>query len=155
MYLNANCYTFISVLNPPTPPSGLKMVPSFTARLSSHMPNIGNHQKIFFDDVISNNGNGYSKYSGIFTAPINGTYVFFGSMLCDDFLETEIVANGRSISRLYCDRGGTSHGSDQGSNMAVVALKKGDMLWMHKSTNAGPRLYGYSWSSFSGFRISD
>ena len=119
------------------------------------MPNIGNHQKIVFDDVKSNNGNGYSTNSGIFTVPINGTYIFFGSILCDDFLETEIVANGRTISRLYCDRGDTAHGFDQGSNMAVVALKKGSKEWMHKSTNAGSRLYGYSWSSFSGFRISD
>ena len=74
--------------------------------------------------------------------------------MCDDFLETEIVANARTISRLYGDDGGSAHGFDQGSNMAIVALKKGDMVWMPKSTNAGSRLYGYSWSSFSGFRIS-
>ena len=37
---------------------------------------IGQNQVLVFNKVILNDGNGYSMYSGVFTAPIAGVYHF-------------------------------------------------------------------------------
>ena len=49
------------------------------AELSSHMviePRGEVHMPIVFDKVYANAGNSYNKYSGVFTAPYNGSYYF-------------------------------------------------------------------------------
>ena len=49
------------------------------AELSSHMviePRGEVHMPIVFDKVYANAGNAYNKYTGVFTAPYNGSYYF-------------------------------------------------------------------------------
>jgi hypothetical protein len=53
---------------------------AFHATLT-HDIRLGQSQTVVFDHVITNNGNGYSKHSGLFTAPRDGTYYFTTSFL--------------------------------------------------------------------------
>ena len=48
---------------------------SFNAQMTGHVP-LNSGDKLLFDNVISNAGNGYNAATGIFTAPHNGTYEF-------------------------------------------------------------------------------
>ena len=45
----------------------------FSVQLSSQTT-FNNNQKVIFDNVISNVGNGYNDVTGIFTVPHNGSY---------------------------------------------------------------------------------
>ena len=46
---------------------------TFSVQLSSQTT-FNNNQKVIFDNVISNVGNGYDNVTGIFTVPHNGSY---------------------------------------------------------------------------------
>ncbi|XP_060579446.1 uncharacterized protein LOC132736352 [Ruditapes philippinarum] len=49
---------------------------AFTAGVSAYnLHNLGNHQTIIFDHVITNIGNAYHPHTGIFNAPVKGAYV--------------------------------------------------------------------------------
>ncbi|CAG2227876.1 unnamed protein product [Mytilus edulis] len=50
--------------------------PAFYAYMSSSENNPGPHHTLIFNQVISNIGNGYNQFTGIFTAPSTGIYVF-------------------------------------------------------------------------------
>nr|KAG5689867.1 hypothetical protein BaRGS_002378 [Batillaria attramentaria] len=54
---------------------------AFTATLQGkgHVT-IGNNSPIKFDNVVTNIGNAYNSHTGVFTAPVSGTYGFFLSL---------------------------------------------------------------------------
>ncbi|XP_063417890.1 uncharacterized protein LOC134700427 [Mytilus trossulus] len=69
---------------------------AFYAYMSTHEGNPGQHQTLIFDVVKTNLGSFYSKHSGVFTTPEQGTYVFTWSIISDfntDYIFTEIVIN--------------------------------------------------------------
>ena len=129
--------------------------PSFTARLSHHMTELGAQQTIVLDSVLINNGNSYSPVTGVFTAPKRGTYLFFGSILShySDYVETEITVNGNKVLAYLYSKGTNSY--DQGSNMAIVHLEAGDKVWMRLIGHEGTKVFGNGWCTFSGYRISE
>lgn len=49
---------------------------AFYAYLTNTESNPGAHHIIVYDHVVTNSGNGYSKFTGAFTAPRAGMYVF-------------------------------------------------------------------------------
>nr|KAG5689870.1 hypothetical protein BaRGS_002381 [Batillaria attramentaria] len=54
---------------------------AFTATLQGGGPvTIGNSSPIKFDKVVTNIGNAYNSHTGVFTAPVSGTYGFFLSL---------------------------------------------------------------------------
>ncbi|XP_060604049.1 complement C1q-like protein 4 [Ruditapes philippinarum] len=106
---------------------------AFTAGLSRTITNMGSHQQIVFDHVITNVGNGYSPFHGHFTAPIKGVYVFF-----------VVITNtpGYSSSVTLLRNGGwiwyaLAHGGSQNNNLYVtstiavtIELQQGDEVWV-------------------------
>ena len=124
----------------------------FTARLSQHVTSLGNKATVVFDDTVSNFGSAYSTTTGIFTAPTSGTFFFFASIMshANEYLETEIVVNGVRVALMY---GYGNNRFDQGTNAAVVGLEEGDKVWVRHVGQEGLKVYGGTWSSFSGFHI--
>jgi hypothetical protein len=55
-------------------PQQIQSKAAFSASLTNPMLNVGNYQAIIFDNVFTNDGNMYSPYTGVFTAPTNVTY---------------------------------------------------------------------------------
>ncbi|XP_060558943.1 complement C1q-like protein 3 [Ruditapes philippinarum] len=125
---------------------------AFSASLTKHMLNVGNYQAIIFDNVFTNDGNMYSPYTGVFTAPTNGTYFFISTVMSHSgqYLETEICLNGNSLVLMYS----LDNSSEQGTNSVVLALKEGDRVWVRHHGTRGSNVYGGHWSSFSGFQIT-
>lgn len=73
---------------------------------------------LVFPHVVTNKGNVYNRSTGKFTAPIDGTYVFFVAVnaYASTHLYLEIVHNGSSKVRTYTSNGanganGNKHGS--------------------------------------------
>ncbi|XP_045168529.2 caprin-2-like [Mercenaria mercenaria] len=126
---------------------------AFTAKLSKHMTNLGNNQPIVFDAIVTNVGQHYSPNTGVFTAPTNATFYFFASIMSHSgkALESEIVKNGVRMVKMYSYD--TAH--EQGTNSVVLQLSAGDEVWVRHTLNVGTMVYGNTWSTFSGFQISD
>ena len=55
---------------------------------------------ILFREVVQNEGKGYNKSTGIFTAPVTGTYLFTVQvcLFSSKLLSVSIVANGTAIT---------------------------------------------------------
>ncbi|XP_045185331.2 heavy metal-binding protein HIP-like [Mercenaria mercenaria] len=124
---------------------------AFSTSLTNHMTNLGNQQTIVFDHVFTNVANAYSPVTGVFTAPQNGTYFFTATIMCHygQYLETQFALNGQGLVHMYCN----DSAFEQGTNSIVLSLKPGDKVWVRHMGNEGSNVYGYNWSTFSGFQI--
>ncbi|XP_061178916.1 cerebellin-2-like [Saccostrea echinata] len=112
--------------------------------------NLGDSQIVKYDNVITNYGDGYDKWTGIFTAPMEGLYVFSCTIMAYDknSIHIQIVQGGRVISTIHSD----STPWNQASETVVLVLKRGDNVWT-RQTGHGHRIHG-DYNLFSGFLIS-
>jgi hypothetical protein len=120
-----------------TPSPSISKV-AFSAILTTRLA-LGEHQIVEYDKVLTNIGNGYDSRHGHFTAPIKAVYLFSCSMMNvvasnDAFLE--IVKNGIRVAHLYADDDDYS----MATQVVIVLLEKGDMVWVRHSDTASSRL---------------
>ncbi|XP_005094580.1 EMILIN-2-like [Aplysia californica] len=103
---------------------------------------------VVFDTVLTNEGDAYSPDSGKFTATGAGTYLFHATILSgyNTKVETAIIVNDKEVARIYSGAH-DAHGS--GSNMAVVDLRSGDLVWVRLLYQGGNHVHGY-YSTFTG-----
>ncbi|XP_048750771.2 caprin-2-like [Ostrea edulis] len=123
-------------------------------RAESHY-GVSDGAALIFQHVTANTGNAYDPNLGIFTAPTNGTYVFFSTILSANTYNVwvDIVKNGVSQVREG------AHGSmntlyPSASNVVILDLFQGDKVWVRSGTTGA--LYTHedsSLSTFSGFML--
>lgn len=97
-------------------------------------------------------GSAYNPTSGIFTAPVNGMYVFFYDLEC-------MKTNGDTYVKLMKNAANTGiesycHGLgdiDNSSTLGILYLEDGDMVSIRLS-NSDSKIFGYK-TIFSGFLI--
>ncbi|XP_062567984.1 uncharacterized protein LOC134230236 isoform X2 [Saccostrea cucullata] len=121
----------------------------FSASVTS--PNSSwNRGTLVFSTVITNEGNGYNPSNGIFTAPVDGTYVFFVNVQSyyRKTIYAAIVLNGATKVKTMAH----NNYNDAGPNMVVLNIKKGDAVWVRYSSGQGYYSSG-SITTFSGFLI--
>ncbi|XP_060077127.1 complement C1q-like protein 2 [Ylistrum balloti] len=126
----------------------------FYARLvSPHPLQLGQHQVIEFDNVITNVGGGYDPRHGHFTASVAGVYSFTSTVLLvsavDHQFHISIVKNGVDVGYLF-----SATNFDKGTRTCVLSLNVGDMVWVRNFINNSPTIHGVGYSTFSGFLIS-
>lgn len=110
---------------------------------------------IQFDDIVTNIGNAFNKATGKFTCPVDGTYVFSTSIVCDklDIMHVAVLKNGKPMFNSLCDnRSGNSW--NQGGGMTILSLNSGDtvhlgVIWPNRAVKA----YGNGMTSFSGYLL--
>ncbi|KAL3853128.1 hypothetical protein ACJMK2_016698 [Sinanodonta woodiana] len=133
---------------------------AFTAYRGTSLTNIKEDQKLVFDKVVTNEGNGYSAITGTFTAPISGIY-FFTWMTShlktlvspETNLVTGIVVNGEYKVHAAAV---IAHGFNMGGNSAVLLLNAADFVWIGVSkgnglfSDSGSRWY---YPTFAGFLV--
>lgn len=112
----------------------------FTAVRHSNSAVHGN-EIIVFGTSITNVGSAYNPTSGIFTAPVNGMYVFFYDLEC---MKNAAITGIES----YCHGLGDI---DNSSTLGVLYLEAGDMVSIRLS-NSDSKIFGYK-TIFSGFLI--
>ncbi|CAL8279753.1 unnamed protein product [Lota lota] len=105
---------------------------SFSAGLTQQHSGYGH---ISFNEVLVNDGDHYSPYSGIFTAPIDGRYLVSGVLTAEpgDVLEAMLSVGYRSVQRLQSAvplRGHRGCGNCGGSVSfsLILSLSKGDRV---------------------------
>ncbi|KAL8569980.1 hypothetical protein ACOMHN_056412 [Nucella lapillus] len=95
----------------------------------------------------------FNASSGIFTAPVNGTYYFVGTagtINTNPLAHMNLVKNGQAFGSVYLLQ--SSRYRTMGSCSAVRHLSVGDEVWLHsQSSRAG---YCYWYTTFTGFLIN-
>ena len=122
-----------------------------TSPLSTH------HDKpVIYDAVETNEGSGYNTSTGLFTAPVAGTYVFMWHAM------TLNIGSGYCVLILYrndallkfraeADSRMRTGGNDAASSSAILTMNNGDTVGIKTGTCG--YLFGRQWTSFSGFKI--
>ncbi|XP_052087923.1 heavy metal-binding protein HIP-like, partial [Mytilus californianus] len=128
---------------------------SFSARLGTSMKDIDPWNTVVFDKVISNDGNSYNAATGIFTAPMAGTYYFTATIFTrwKSQLEMSLKVNEQNQMWMYPVAATTT--GNTGTNSIIVKLKKEDKVRLVKNGDWGTRPFyiHHSWSTFSGFLL--
>ncbi|XP_033749278.1 uncharacterized protein LOC117333966 [Pecten maximus] len=123
----------------------------FHARLQNAIYPIGTNQIIAYEDVVTNVGNGYDSFTGLFRAPVGGAYEFIATMWSSDgnFLEFEMVRN----SVYFCYGRASQSNQTIGSCVSMVELSAGDRVWGRHLSGRSTYANGQEYPSFAGHLI--
>lgn len=123
----------------------------FTAGLTS-LSSSWEGDILVFPHIVTNNGNGYNPSTGKFTAPTDGSYVFFVTVNTNlkKYIYLDIVLNG---SRKVRTMSHESASYQTGTNMAVFHLVKGDSVWVSRHRGNSYYTESVPISTFSGFLL--
>ncbi|XP_022302313.2 uncharacterized protein LOC111110210 [Crassostrea virginica] len=139
-------------------PHPTERVVAFYAYMSSYENSPSTHHTLIFDHEVTNVGNGYSKHSGIFTAPIEGIYVFSWTIflsLPNQSMSIEITLNSQPVGASFV-HGANDYATVSGN--AVLYMQKDDVVFTRTHTTYVPhgsiRSDTIMRSAFSGWCIS-
>ncbi|XP_061178616.1 complement C1q-like protein 2 [Saccostrea echinata] len=131
---------------------------AFTAGFGHYSEQDMTRTDMVFPDVITNVGEGYNPRDGVFTAPINGNYVFYTAVVSWDNgnIATDIVLNGKSQVRTFAESKGihTKHQQyiyQTGANLVCLSLWSGDRVWVRRHSGSGFIVHPTPMHTFSGF----
>ena len=130
----------------------------FTASLTSTLTNLGTHQHVIFDNVVSNVGNAYNSRDGHFSAPAVGLYSFFltATNVPGYSASLSLMLNG--LTKAVTLAHGTSNAPGQWETSTcsvVLMLARGEEVWAQNegAFSTVEQLDGHLYSSFGGFLI--
>ncbi|KAL4221778.1 hypothetical protein ACF0H5_020032 [Mactra antiquata] len=122
---------------------------AFSAVLDHDLDGVG-HQTIVFNKPIYNKGNYYDNSTGVFTAPLDGVYLFiyFIGNRHDREVDAQLMLNGLKQNEAVAEGVSNAHDT-QGGNSAILQLTVNDKVWL--ATSIGDHVEGQWWfSSFTG-----
>ena len=114
------------------------------------------HDKIVFDDVSLNVGNGYHSGNGSFIAPVGGIYIFSTSVMMhgastqDLNMHVILEKNNAEIAGAFAYNQGQYEHS---SVTAAMDLKAGDVVAVTVERHNDITFYGDRLTSFMGFLL--
>lgn len=119
--------------------------------MSAEEVTTGNHHTLIFDRIRTNVGLGYNSFTGVFTAPKEGIYVFTWVIRMHQAEHsTELMINNDSLGTTFLRAKNNDDGSVSGT--AVAHVLKGDVVFVRiLSHNAGDlHIRGRDMSSYIG-----
>ena len=128
---------------------------AFSAYLGHFVEHMGVGHTIKCDQVLLNDGNSYSPFTGAFTAPSSGVYLLtFNIAVYDENARTlvKLVMNNSNIVDAAAISVGSSH-DVMGGNTAIIRLNQGEAVWLeiYDGINSEARSYpAYRFTTFSG-----
>ena len=128
--------------------------------MNTTIPHVAAHQVIKYNDIITNEGNGYDATQGIFIAPERGLYLIsvtlWESMNDLQRIGLDLVLNGKKVISIFADGAGTNDSAM--TQTLPLVLKQGDRVWVRTHDKyAGFTLYGsaeWNMNSFSGVLLT-
>ena len=130
---------------------------AFFAYISKNLSKLGKHTILVYDVVNLNDGNGYNKATGTFTAPSSGLYVLHVSTGAYDKTQASIqlVLNGNVRNIGWAD---SANHDDRtfATTVTPLRLKKGDVVSTRIGRAGGRYIESTSSirTSFSGVKIN-
>ncbi|XP_053401552.1 collagen alpha-2(VIII) chain-like [Mercenaria mercenaria] len=131
----------------------LEMGPvAFSAYISNYQNGLAPHKTLTFDSAILNDGKGYNNHTGIFTTPVSGVYLvsFFIADRDVNQVFVQLTVDNTIVSTACAETIQNRH-IDQGGNVVLVRLTKGQNMWVEVTTgNAHIESHtAYRFTSFS------
>ncbi|KAK3086335.1 hypothetical protein FSP39_017010 [Pinctada imbricata] len=131
---------------------------AFYAFLSSDEVNPSRHHTLVFDYVKTNTASAYNKFTGAFTVPSQGLYVFTTTVYVQGFMPIDIIVNNDAVTTIYPDSGRLGPWISA-TGIAVVNVNVGDIVLVRTRSDHSPvgtikssKVVGLS--SFSGWMIA-
>lgn len=139
---------------------------AFYAYISHNFGGVGAQHVFLYDTIVTNQGNGYSKHTGAFTAPSTGVYAFCYTAFASGWhvagetgdygeVAVQLLHNGAYKGSIYAETE-TAYENEMSTGFAILMLQAGDVV-LTMSENAGQGSFQsnhYGRWSFSGFQIS-
>lgn len=131
---------------------------AFYAYMSANEPNPSLHHALIFDVVKTNVGGGYNQFSGMFTAPSPGLYVFTWTIYTGNHGATgfKIYVNHDVIGATYGETEDVSGDFDSDSGNIVVYLSAHDNVYFRSSFACTTSIISDELrrSTFAGWRLN-
>ena len=132
---------------------------AFSAYLSKPTHYVSGHT-VKFDQVLTNYGNGYNKYTGVFSVPTTGVYLLTFSIAINhpySHIKVKLLDNNRSIVDASADPGSATK-TDMGGNTVIVDLTAGQSAWLevYDCMNVNGQMYSSNsnrYATFSGAKL--
>ncbi|XP_052078233.1 C1q-related factor-like [Mytilus californianus] len=131
---------------------------AFFAYMSTSWKQLSKHKRLVYGVVDLNNGNGYNKANGEFTAPSSGLYVFHVSTGAFDksHASVELVLQGKIRNIAWAD---SMNHNDRTfvTTVTPLQLNKGDVVFTRIGNGYGGNYIesnSYIRTSFSGVKIN-
>jgi len=109
---------------------------------------------LIYETVITNIGNAYSKYTGVFTAPVAGVYYFtiFHHSGGERGTVLRLHKNGQHMVTTQ-DHPAVYETAHNGGNAVFLQLQRGDQVYVRMTENS--HVWGSNYhTTFSGFLVS-
>ena len=103
---------------------------------------------VIYDEVLTNEGNGYDDRTGVFTCPVAGTYIFVVNALSPKPVWLHLYLNKTSVASLHVHERNNNDAYLQISRTVVLTLKRGN----HVKVNDISYTVTVYYSGYSGFR---
>nr|XP_022292210.1 uncharacterized protein LOC111103316 isoform X4 [Crassostrea virginica] len=133
-----------------------KLNVAFSAGISTNDDN-WTGSTLVFPDVIYSEGKGYDSNTGVFTAPTEGTYLFYISIQSafQKYSHFDVVFNGSTKvqSLAWYDSGSTIRIHQTGTNLVILYLTVGDRVWVKRAGGVGYYSNDKHVCTFSGIRL--
>ncbi|XP_063411569.1 caprin-2-like [Mytilus trossulus] len=104
---------------------------AFYAYMSKDELQPGQNHILVFDDVKTNVGLAFNKHNGMFTAPVNGVYVFIWTVVCGrhNFNFSQLVINSNPFGAILTDSDGVDD-IHTVTGSVVAELTQGDVVYI-------------------------
>lgn len=132
---------------------------AFSVYLSISDVEISKGYTIKFDTIVTNIGSSYNRYTGVFTAPQDGVYVFSWNLYCSSdgaYFYSQLVANSNVVGAMFTDATGANY-TRTTTNVVVVEINIGDVIYVRIHPTLGFKKKLHSSpdfrSTFSGWKL--
>lgn len=131
---------------------------AFYAYMSNNEPNPSLHHAIIFDVVKTNVGGGYNEFSGMFTAPSSGIFVFTWTIYTGSHGQTKfhIFVNHDVFGSTFSETDNNPEDFDSDSGSMVVSLNAHDHVYMRSAMTCSTNIISssdYARTTFAGWKI--
>lgn len=114
---------------------------------------------LVFRGVQTNVGGHYNKFSGMFTVPENGIYVFTWTIVCESQGQrvTQVEVNAAVVGAAMCDGSGASYHRTT-TGLVVIEVNQGEVVFIrthpsHLGVKAIISASEYHRTTFSGWKL--
>ena len=122
----------------------------FSVNVRAKELRLGAGQTVIFDEVLTNEGNGYDDRTGVFTCLVAGNYMFVVDSHSLGPTSLHVYLNKKIVASLYAS---PSKGYLQMSRTVILKLKKGDHVKVVNHLTATGVVYNQGYSGFSGTKL--
>ena len=125
---------------------------AFSAYLSHNIPHLAVGHTIKCDQIIINDGNAYSKFTGAFTVPETGVYLITFTFDVYDHARYEgiqLVVNNRNIVDAIAEGNGNKHA--MGGNTVILQLTQGEKVWLESYYSSDGEIVSSTTSKLTTF----